>query len=180
MFCLAFPSLLELECCSAFDWHAWWILIFLWVMPVDASVQPGDLFSSTCRFAHLHLDSSLCKCELVCLWKWLFFFCFFLSLAGENNWSQSWGDNLSFCRWMLSHGRLHLAEVVAIIKIFFYANIVSGGYEWAPMPEKKSWLVRMSQSDIWLWMPSKNEGIRFFILKSNSEFNYPHISLFTF
>lgn len=29
--------------------------------------------SRTHRFAHLHLDSSLCKCELVCLWKFFFF-----------------------------------------------------------------------------------------------------------
>lgn len=28
--------------------------------------------SRTHRFAHLHLDSSLCKCELVCLWKFFF------------------------------------------------------------------------------------------------------------
>lgn len=42
--------------------------------------------SSTCRFAHLHPDSSLCKCELVCLWKWVFFFS-----VGKNNWSHSWG-----------------------------------------------------------------------------------------
>lgn len=82
-----------------------WMLHRIWLTCLmDFDISLGDAcwclsaargpVSSTCRFAHLHPDSSLCKCELICLWKWLFFF---LSFAGKTNWSHSWGNYLSFC-----------------------------------------------------------------------------------
>lgn len=153
-------------------------------MPVDASEQPGDLFQV--HAISLFLDSSLCKCKLVCLWKWLLFF---LCFAGKNNWSHSWGVNLSICRWMsLSHGHLHLAEIETVIEIIL-CKLLWGEVMSLPRCQTKTWSAQICWLDIWLCLPNENKGMTFLILKrcmqnaaslNKPNFHIRHILFFTF